>query len=391
MIPLENQITSQDGRIEIRPPAGPTARLAAFGDLAFHGPVLESVVLDSPHRVFDQVRDEFSGTDLVIGNLESVLVGNPYSPLGGRARLVSDLRVLQGLEAAGFDVLTLANNHILDAGPDGLRECLDGIAATGMLATGAGLNAADARKPASITAGLLSFKVFAYCYGAGQIAGKNRAGCNEALLDNILEDLADFTAHEDIPVVCLHMDAEFRPSPAPDRVALCRKLAENGVPLVICHHPHVVQGIEVHRGALIAYSLGNYVFSIQPYMRKNSVESHLSFLLEIDVDQEGPVSARIRPSAIDDRGFPYPAQGPERAEILAMIADRSRMLGSPEEVASSYFDMVETYTRGTFKNIYWAIGERDFARIGMLLKSLKVSRTKRNWIRHYLQMRLFGK
>ena len=391
MRPLDSQIMTQDGSIEIRKPTGPSVKLAFFGDLAFHGAVLESLVQESPDAVFDGFRNHTLQADLVIGNLESVLVRHPYSPLGGKACLISDLRALAGLEAAGFHVLTLANNHIMDAGPDGLRECLEGIAASPIAVTGAGLDAEQARRPASRRVGPMTFKIFSYSYGAGQITGRSRAGCNEAVLGGIRKDVAEFCEEGDFAVVCLHMDAEFQPTPAPDRVAMCRKLAEDGVPLVICHHPHVLQGIEIHQGSLIAYSLGNYIFSIQPYMRQNSDETHLTCHLEIEVDVGGPVSARIEPAEIDNRGAPSPAEGKTRRDILSMVAERSRLLSDPSALNERYLRMAKEFTSATFKNIYWAIGERDLGRLKLLTRSLIISRTKRNWIRHYLLHRLFGR
>lgn len=385
---IHHQLTSGSGELEFREAEGPTVSVAAFGDLAFHGPVLEDYQGKPSRSVFSHVRDDLSDTDMVTGNLESVLVRHPYSPLGGKACLVSGLEALADLESAGFNVLTLANNHILDAGPDGLAECLEGIADSKMMATGAGMDAESARLPASFSSGSFKFKVFAYCYGAGQIAAKNNAGCNEALLKLILKDLSSFCTNGDIPIVCLHMDAEFQPTPAPDRIEMCRRLAESGVPLVLCHHPHVVQGMEIHQGGLIAYSLGNYVFPILPYMKNNSAECHLTFHLKIVMDKNGPVSAQVKPAVIDKRGCPGRPSESEFEQILALVADRSRILDSPDEVESNYYQMIEKYSLATMKNIYWALGEGDWKRIRMNLASLKISRTKRNWILHYLKRRL---
>ena len=187
------------------------------------------------------------------------------------------------------------------------------------------------------------------------------------------------------------MDAEFQATPAPDRMEMCHSLAEAGVPIILCHHPHVPQGIEVHQGGLIVYSLGNYVFPVLPYMRSNSVDFAKSFHIVIEVDRKGPVSARIVPVTIDEDGRPLLAQGAARQEILEMVAERTRLLGERSEVTRRYREMVGVYTRQIFQNIYWAVGERDWDRIRTIFRGLAASPTKRGWILHFFRARLTGR
>jgi len=383
MIPLDRQILENDGTMVISDRKGPTVRLLAVGDLAFHGKALETMGRESPQYILEPVRELIRTADLVVGNLESVLVKAPYSPLSSKACLVSGLEALEGLEDAGFDVLTFANNHILDAGPEGLVECLEGLQAAGFHTTGAGRTATEARVPVTFEVGDFRFRFHAYCYGQGQIAGPRNPGCNEANLKTILKDLLEFKQENDIPVVCLHMDAEFQATPAPDRMEMCHKLAEAGVPIILCHHPHVPQGIEVHQGSLIVYSLGNYVFPILPYMRENSTECAMSFHIEVFVDLHGPVKAIVVPVSIDQDGRPIPATGSERKELLQLIAHRSKLLTDPDEVAGRYRQMVKKYTQQMGKNIYWSIGERNWGMIKTRLNEWSKSPTKRAWVRHY--------
>lgn len=390
MIPLQEQLLQRDGMVTLREPDGKTVRIAAAGDMAFHGDALIAMREREPGYFFAPIRDALSGVDLAIGNLESVHVEHPFSPLTGRACLVAARDALAEIAAAGFDVMTFANNHIGDAGPDGVADCLEGLREAGLQTTGAGLDRERARVPATCDVGGQRWRVFAYSYGCGQIAGPGRPGCNEAAPGRILEDLRRFAEPEDLLVVTLHMDAEFQATPAPDRIALCRRLAEAGAHLVLCHHPHVPQGIEVHAGSLIVYSLGNFVFPMSEYMRRHSGDCATSFLLTIDVDHHGPVALGVDPVVLEPCGRPVPATGDERTAILSMIAERSRLLGEPEEVLRRYRSMTRAYTTDVFKNIYWAFGERDWSRLGILARSLRVSSTHRKWIRHHLFGRLTG-
>jgi len=391
MKPLFQQLIQQDGVVELRTPVSPTARLAAVGDLAFHGPLLAKVSGEAPGFLCEGVAADLRAADVAVGNLESVLIRHPYSPVSGKAFLVSGLGALDELKRAGFDVLTFANNHILDAGAAGLTESLDGLAAAGLPTTGAGRTPDEAGKPVRLTAAGLDFVIFAYSYGCGQIVGPGRPGCNAADLAGILADLRAHSRPGDLKVVCLHMDAEFQATPAPDRMAFCRRLAAAGVQMVLCHHPHVPQGLEFHDGSLIVYSLGNFVFPMMPYLMASSPDCDKSFLLEVEVDREGPVGIRVVPVILDESGRPMPAGAEGRANLLAMIADRSALLADAEAVRSNYLAMTTRYTRDLLRNLYWAIGERDWPKAKLFLGSLRVSSTHRRWVRHYFRDKLLGR
>ena len=391
MKPLFQQLSARDGVAEIRTPVSATARLAAVGDLAFHGPLLEKITGDTPGFIFAEIQAHLQAADVAVGNLESVLIRHPYSPVSGKAFLVSGLGALTELKAAGFDVLTFANNHILDAGPDGLAETLDGLAAAGLPTTGAGRTPDEARQPVRRSASGLDFAVYSYSYGCGQIVGPGKPGCNASDLKGILTDLKTYGRPGDLQVVCLHMDAEFQATPAPDRMAFCRRLADAGVQMVLCHHPHVPQGLEVHNGALIVYSLGNFVFPMMPYLMAASPDCDKSFLLEVEVDREGPVGVRVVPVVLDAAGRPVLPQGEARADLLTMIAERSALLADPDAIRGNYLAMTTRYTRDLLRNLYWAVGERDWAKAKLFLSSLRVSDTHRRWVRHYFRDKLLGR
>lgn len=390
MQPLHQQLLQRDGRVELRDPHGPTHRIAAVGDMAFHSNTLVAMCENGPGYLFGPLGDVFRDADLAIGNLESVQVEHPFSPLTGRACLIGAREALAEVAAAGFDVMTFANNHIGDAGSQGVEECLEGLREADLATTGAGLDAERARVPATWMLGELSCRIFAYSYGCGQIAGRGRPGCNEALPGRIRRDLREFSEPGDLLVVCLHMDAEFQATPAPDRIAMCRRLAEDGVHLVLCHHPHVPQGIEVHDGSLIAYSLGNFIFPMVQYIRQNSSDCDKSFHLTVEVDRDGPVALQVEPVVLEESGRPVLVAGAERGKLMAMIAERSRLLGEPAEVLRRYRAMTRAYTTDVFKNIYWAIGERDWGRIWLLARAHRNSATHRRWVRHHLFGRLTG-
>lgn len=375
--------TIADGVVNVAPRSGPCIRVAAVGDLDFAGDTYLSLMRAGPEHVFREVKPILARSDTTVANLESVLVAHPYTRLGRQAYLVSDLSAVAAMRDAGIGVATMANNHIMDAGSEGLAECVHALCQAGICATGAGRDRAAARVPARMEIHGLQLRFHAYTYDMGELAGDERAGCLEASLPEILADLAEFHRPGDIVFVSLHLDAEFRPAPSPARIELCRALAGHGVHAILCHHPHVVQGIEVHQGSLIAYGLGNFVTPIAGYLVQPSDDTHLSLVLEMEVDEEGVRGARMEPVVIDAEGRPVPADSSERKQILSLLAERSAMLARPGEITALYRSMVREFGRGLLKDTYWALGERDWARARDNLR-MATQPVKREWMRDWL-------
>lgn len=369
------------GGVAVADRSGPSVRLCAVGDFDFHAETFVALMENGPRHIFSSVLPLLEPADIRIGNLETVLLASPYTPLGPKAFLISDRSAVDGLRLAGFDVLTFANNHTMDGGPDGLRECLESIRDAGMQTAGAGLDLARARVPARIVRNGISLRFHAYSFGMGQVAGKDRAGCLEATRSSILRDLGEYGATGEIVVVSLHMDAEFQVAPSPERIRLCRELADHGVKVILCHHPHVVQGIEFHNGALIAYSLGNFVTPISAYMRQHSDECHRSFVLNLDVDACGVRHVEVVPVIMDKEGRPVPAVAADRDDILRVVAERSRVVGSSVEVRAIYRSMIREFTGSMFRNLKWGLAERDWPRIRIYLEALAMTPVKRRWVR----------
>lgn len=372
----------------MRAGSGARVMLLAMGDLDFHKPIADRLRQRPAADLFANVDKRLAAADVRLANLETVIVRNPQDLLERRACLVAPLEALGALRAAGVDVVTFANNHVLDMGSAGLLECLGHLEAADIAVAGAGPDMAAARRPAVLARNGIELVVLAYSYGCGQIAGSAKPGCAEARLDWILEDLARQKSRSGLKIVCLHMDAEFQPAPAPDRVAMCRRIADAGADLVLCHHPHVVQGVEQWGTSLIAYSLGNYVTPVSAYMLEHSTECHLSFHLEVECDAAGIVAAEVVPVTIDEAGRPGVAEGSDRATLLTLIAQRSSMLSDEALLQQCYRRMVAEWFIGTARLLYWSIAKRDWFLCRRLVDDLRQTPTKRRWLLDFARHRL---
>jgi poly-gamma-glutamate capsule biosynthesis protein CapA/YwtB (metallophosphatase superfamily) len=123
-------------------------------------------------------------------------------------------------------------------------------------------------------------------------------------------------------IVSLHWGIEYMPIPAPSQIDIAHGIIDAGSSVVLGHHPHVLQGIEEYNGAVIAYSLGNFVFSTW------LPETRSSVILSISLDKEGPVKFDIVPVIINGEWQPVPVSGDEAQKIMDQIAARTRALTS---------------------------------------------------------------
>ncbi len=183
--------------------------------------------------------------------------------------------MLGGLRDAGFDVLSLANNHTGDYGPTALIETVERVADAGILPVGAGRNVAAAREPAVVERNGIRFGFLAFnATGETPAPGSDRPGAvrvrmqprtgplNAADLRAMRSSIRRLKARADVVIVLPHWGAQYTYRAVPDQRRVARSLLDAGADLVVGGHPHWVQGFEFHDGKLIAHSLGNYIFDM---------------------------------------------------------------------------------------------------------------------------------
>jgi poly-gamma-glutamate synthesis protein (capsule biosynthesis protein) len=197
--------------------------------------------------------------DLTFGNLEG-----PISAGGLNQGSIYSFRakpeVVEGLMLAGFDVLSLANNHIWDWGSEALSDTIDILKKNGIEPVGAGKNYLEANSPAIKETSGTKIAFFAYTnlYPESLEAGFDSLGISSFNLEEIKGKISQMkkSGEADIVVVSLHWGEEYKREANRYQRDTAESLAESGADLIIGHHPHVIQ--EIENG--IAYSLGNFVF-----------------------------------------------------------------------------------------------------------------------------------
>lgn len=283
-----------------------TASPAGTASIVFVG----DVMLDNgPGHVIASGTDPFAAcagllldADFTIGNLECVL--------GRGGKLAHKAYVFRGAADSPrhlkryFTAVSLGNNHAFDFGPDGLVECLDILDRTPIGRFGAGRTLAEARKPFVVEKDGLRIAVLA-ANGfraddyAATASSPGVAPLREA---DLLADIAAARKQADVVIPYVHWGDELVAEPLPADRAFARKMVEAGAAAVIGGHPHVTQTVDMHRGAPIVYSLGNFVFDYYPC----DPPQWTGWVVKLTVAKDQPVELETRAVVLDAAGLPKP-------------------------------------------------------------------------------------
>jgi capsule synthesis protein PGA_cap len=246
------------------------------------------------------VRRLLRGADLAIANFENPAPNNFAYHTKGTV-FSADPRLIDGLRNAGIDYVSLANNHIRDAGAQGILDTLSNLDKRGIAHSGAGRNLAAARRPAVLRAGGVRVAILGYdTIAKGYAATATRAGSAQLSAAVVRADVAAARrAGADVVIVFPHWGTEYDPTPFAGQQRLARACIDAGADLVIGNHAHWAGAIETYKGKPIWYALGNFVFDqtwSEPTME--------GITLELTFRGADLVQVRMRPHVILDKAQP---------------------------------------------------------------------------------------
>lgn len=321
--------------LEDQPPPGETAAelasLAAVGDLNFAGGLGRLILSEGPDYPWRATADLLAATDILLGNLEVPLSlrGKVYTPK--KWTLHADPRTVAALVSGGFDVVSLANNHAMDFGPAALAETIALLDEHGIGHAGAGADLAEARAPCFIARNGLNVAFLSYSltFPTEFYAGKNRPGTAPGYENYLRADIPAARSRADLVVVSFHWSGEMYNYPKDYQRRLGRLAIDLGAGLVVGHHPHVLQGLEVYKGGLIAYSLGNFAFG------SLSAKCRDSIILTVGFDRAGLDTAWLHPVNVNNYEVAFqtrPRKGADAARVIADLRRFSAAFGT--EIAS---------------------------------------------------------
>ncbi len=271
----------------------PTARVLLVGDV-MTGRGLTDLLASRPDDVFAGVRHLITGPDVAAANLESPLTIRPHSS-PNENQLQADPATAVTLSAAGFDVLSLPNNHTMDSGAAGLLDTIAAAREAGLLTVGAGDEEASAYAPLVISSngidvGFLAFDATGVGDAAGTEPGLARwdEGRARAGVAGLREDV-------DVVIVSVHGGTEYLPVTDPGMAAIAATLTAAGADIIWGHGAHVVQPVASESGAIVATSLGNFLFD------QAGPDRTTGYMLEAIVGTGGVVAYRVGTAEHPDR------------------------------------------------------------------------------------------
>jgi len=270
-----------------------------------------------PESAFYEVLNSFKERHLIFCNLEAPLTVKTSPLLERLSPLRSSPDMIDGLIYAGFNIVSLANNHTMDYGSDALIETINCLESKKILYVGGGRDLKSALQPCIVKVGnstiaFLAFESTIWSFGAE--AKEWRPGISKINISALLPEphvnkpdlqilkksIRDAKEAADVVVLSMHWGVELSETLAVHQTALGHSAVDAGADLIIGHHPHILQGVEVYRKGIICHSLGNFVFDTDDPFPKETV------ILQVTLTKDGVEEAYLTPCFINIQGQPAP-------------------------------------------------------------------------------------
>jgi poly-gamma-glutamate synthesis protein (capsule biosynthesis protein) len=282
--------TLSAGAVRIRP-----VTLDAVGDITFGEQVGPTLTRLGGRYPWTSVAPVLRSADVTTGNLETAVSLRGTSAVKEFAFRGAPWMLRPVRSYAGFDVLTLANNHAVDYGRPALLDTVHAVRAAGMAAIGAGAKSSLARRPAFLTRGGLRIALLGYSdvNPPGFSATPYAPGTAPAIPEAIAVDVRAALRRADVAVCFFHWGVELHALPDTRQKELASACLRAGASLVLSAHPHVFGPVvRPSRHTLVAWTLGNFVFPSGPATARTGI-------LQVRLGSDGVEGYRKRPVTIE--------------------------------------------------------------------------------------------
>ncbi len=236
-----------------------TIRLAAIGDLLLTTQPGEHQPGRGLEALSPEIRQIFATCDIVLANLECTLPGKEM--VATEPRVFTSEAQICGLAKAGINVVSLANNHAFDAGDEGFGRITALLEKQNIAWFGAGLTLSDAIRPCLMEIRGIRIAIIGAVdesSGIHRFAGPASSGVPSLDCENICSQIVKLRSCADHVIISPHWGHERFRFPSPEQIKQAHEFIGAGASIVMGHHPHVVQGMELYQKCPIAYSLGNF-------------------------------------------------------------------------------------------------------------------------------------
>lgn len=252
---------------------------------------------EKPETIFNHVADVLRSADIAYANCEQALSDKGYpNPIQSAHH---DSRALNAFLSAGFDVVSLANNHVLDWDREALIDTFVRLKAAGLPYVGAGYNITEARQPVILErkGTKVGFLAYSNVNLPGYEATANKSGTAQirvwTVYDKVdyqpgtkprivtiphkddmkamIEDIKKLKAQVDVVVLCMHWGMHIVPRVIPDYCFdIGHTAIDVGADLILGTHPHILKGVEMYKGKAIFFSTGDFGLELGPHLRDHA-------------------------------------------------------------------------------------------------------------------------
>jgi hypothetical protein len=293
---------------EPTPTQSPRTRILFTGDINLGRCIAKRTIIANGqtnhyNHPLEFVAEELRAADITVGSLDSSLSDeSPPMPCPESMNLIGPTRMVEGLQFAGFDVISIATNHIKDCGEKGyecnnkaLLDTIHTLGIVGIQPVGAASTLTESRLPVVVERNGIRFAFL----GINQInprvwASENIPGTaplSQAYIDKIKAEIASVKQIADVVIVMPHWGVEYDAEPQDIQRIWARDFISAGASLVIGNHAHIIQPMEFFSNKLIFYALGNFVFDQGQNFRRESIVVEVNFIgAEIESWQLHPVN-----------------------------------------------------------------------------------------------------
>lgn len=281
-------------------------------------------------------------SDLNVFNLEVPLTDaeTPIVKFGNN--LIAPSKTVYGYKSLEPIFLTLANNHSLDQGVEGLTTTLNLLKQHEIAHAGAGANLKEAKKPFIFEKDGVRIGFYLCTENEFTMATCHSMGANPFDVLDSFDDVAALKEQCDYVIVLYHGGKEYYRYPSPMLQRYCRKFIDKGANLVICQHNHCVGSREDYNGGSIIYGQGNFIFNSEFYVNHRDFVKD-SLLIRVEATKDSFVICEL-PIRMSDNGTRL-ATDAEAAETLAGYKKRSEEIKDPDFVISNYKAFADTHVK----------------------------------------------
>jgi Putative enzyme of poly-gamma-glutamate biosynthesis (capsule formation) len=303
-------------------PLDEPVRIAFVGDILLASSVEKLMRREGFDYPYAKALPYLREPDLTIGNLENPITtrGTPAEDKKFVFKGSPDL--LPSLREAGFDFVSLANNHTLDQGVEGLLDTMAHLDEADIKHAGAGRNDEEAFTPVVFDVKGMSIAVFSLSRVVPEVswkADKNHPGVAETYDPRRAVAAIERAREEhDLIIVYAHWGEELKREPRDIEKKLARAYIDAGADIVVGSHPHVLQGFEQYNGKWIAYSLGNFIFNVT-----TNADTRDTGLLNAVCVKGGGCELAFVPMRAIEPSRPEPLEGEERRAMLDLLEQLS--------------------------------------------------------------------